>query len=370
MAGRTLRLLRFSHHVAALYPWALGGVVALALCALAFVALWKSQPASCLRNGLAAGDARPGIECSLDGQQSLCRALPLSRLGGILLDGGLGRRPGVGICFLAGAVDGASRCPLAAGLIATLCVLRIITRNRDWRDNITFYTATLAVSPDAYYMHNNLGTVYWAQGNIPAAEKEWRTALRLAPGSEFVLHNLGLVAIRREHYREAEILFLRALAVRPNYRDAHLDLGITYEATGRLREAVGQRRRTRSGPDRCPPGPPRLHGDAPEGQLIVFESWPVGWWATSSCRCRSGPDQGRAGIADGLGERAPRADRRGPRGPHGHGVHGGGDRRPPGPGAGILPDLVDEEVTAVLLGLRAATKHRITRSAFIPTSAT
>ena len=64
--------------------------------------------------------------------------------------------------------------------------------------------------------------------------------MRLAPGSEYVLHNLGLVANAEKHYPEAENLFLRALAIRPNYMDAHLDLGKTYEATGRLKEAEAQ----------------------------------------------------------------------------------------------------------------------------------
>jgi Flp pilus assembly protein TadD len=132
--------------------------------------------------------------------------------------------------------------PLVAGLVAMLWLVRTVTRNRDWRDNITFYTATLAVSPDAYYIHNNLGTVYWDHGNIPAAANEWRTALRLAPHSEYVLHNLGLVEHEEKHYPDAEILFLRALAIRPNYSDAHLDLGKTYEATGRFQEAEAQLR--------------------------------------------------------------------------------------------------------------------------------
>ena len=132
--------------------------------------------------------------------------------------------------------------PVAAAAIATLGIIRIVTRNRDWRNNLTFYTATLAVSPDAYHIHNNLGTVYWAQGNIPAAEREWRAALRLAPTSEYALHNLGLVANTQKHYPEAEALFRRALGIRPNYSDAHLDLGITYEATGRLQDAEAELR--------------------------------------------------------------------------------------------------------------------------------
>ncbi len=119
-------------------------------------------------------------------------------------------------------------------------VVRIFTRNRDWHDNLTFYTATLKVSPDAYYMHNNLGTVYWQMGNLPAAKKEWTTALKLAPGSEYVLHNLGLVANAEKQYPRARVLFLYALKLRPNYMDAHLDLGKTYEAMGKLDNAEAE----------------------------------------------------------------------------------------------------------------------------------
>jgi tetratricopeptide (TPR) repeat protein len=132
--------------------------------------------------------------------------------------------------------------PMAAGVIAILCAVRVVARDRDWRDNIALYTSALAVSPDAYYIHNNLGTVYWAQGNIEAAASEWRTALRLAPNSEYALHNLGLAAHATKHYPEAQILFLRAIAIRPNYMDAHLDLGKTYAALGRLQEAEAQMR--------------------------------------------------------------------------------------------------------------------------------
>jgi tetratricopeptide (TPR) repeat protein len=163
--------------------------------------------------------------------------------------------PSAGVCWIAGwagirwwnalSARGSRwrlALPIAAGLIGALYVFRIVTRNRDWRDNVTLYTATLAASPDAFIIHNNLGTEYWGQGNLPAAEREWRTALELAPASEYVLHNLGLVAIAQKHYDVAEGFFLRALLIRPNYSDAHLDLGKTYEAMGRFEEAEAQLR--------------------------------------------------------------------------------------------------------------------------------
>ena len=224
-----------------LVPWALRGLAALTLCAALFLALWK-------RNRLAAfgmiwllAMLTPVLNVRWMASNPYAeRYLYLASVGFCWMAGWAGVR-GWELLSRRGPLWRIAL-PVAAGLLATLCILRIIVRNRDWRDNVTFYTATLAVTPDAYYMHNNLGAVYWGQGNIPAAEKEWRLGLALAPGSEFILHNLGLVADKKKNYREAEVFYLRALAVRPNYTDAHLDLGITYEATGRLKEAEAQLR--------------------------------------------------------------------------------------------------------------------------------
>ncbi|MGO8790016.1 MAG: tetratricopeptide repeat protein [Terriglobia bacterium] len=235
----------FPTGAAALIPWAIGGMVALAICTLAFVALRKSNRQAAFGVVWLLVTLAPVLNVRWMSSNPFAeRYLYLASVGFCWMAGWAGVRA----WNLVSARGGRWRVALgvAVGLIATLCVIRIATRNRDWRDNLTFYTATLAVSPDAYYIHNNLGTVYWLQGNIPAAALEWRTALRLAPESEFALHNLGLVANERKNYREAEILFLHALAIRPNYSDAHLDLGKAYEATGRLQEAEAQFRAAES----------------------------------------------------------------------------------------------------------------------------
>ena len=79
-------------------------------------------------------------------------------------------------------------------------------------------------------MHDNLGTKYGQMENIPAAKKEWITALELSPRSEFVLLDLGLVAHAEKNYPQEWAFFLYALSTRPNYMDAHLDLGRTCDA--------------------------------------------------------------------------------------------------------------------------------------------
>ena len=130
----------------------------------------------------------------------------------------------------------------AAGwaILAILCVVRIVTRNRVWRDDPTFYTNTLAAQPDAIAMRINLGAVYWNHGSQDQAEAEWREALRRAPNHWLIMNNLGLVAARKKRYDEALEDFQRSIQLRPNYADSHMNLGRTYAETGDVEKAEAQ----------------------------------------------------------------------------------------------------------------------------------
>jgi protein O-mannosyl-transferase len=229
----------FPADVGALHSKALWGAASLAICALVFVLLWK-----------ASRQAAFGIVWLL---LTLAPVLNVRWMTSNAFAERYLYLASVGFCWIAAwagvqiwkwlSPRGKRWCvafALAVGLIVTCCAARILARNRDWHDNLIFFAATLKVSPDAYYMHNNLGTVYWQMGNIPAAKKEWITALQLSPRSEFVLHNLGLVAHAEKRYPQAKAFFLYALSIRPNYMDAHLDLGKTYEAMGLLDKAEAE----------------------------------------------------------------------------------------------------------------------------------
>jgi len=130
----------------------------------------------------------------------------------------------------------------ALALLGVLFILRVITRNRDWNDDVTLYTKTLAASPDSYHIHNNLGTVYWKQGNVQAAEREWQEALRLAPRNAIILNNFGLVRSKQRRYAEAVEYFQRAMHLKPIYTDPHLNLGVAYTDLGQLENAELQLR--------------------------------------------------------------------------------------------------------------------------------
>ena len=127
-------------------------------------------------------------------------------------------------------------------LIAVLYTARIITRVRDWHDDVTLYSKTLEFSPDAYHILNNLGTVYWRQGKADAAEREWQEALKYSPRNAIILNNLGLMRAKQKKYDEAIDLFQRAMRIKPKYTDPHLNLGATFQETGRITEAELQLR--------------------------------------------------------------------------------------------------------------------------------
>jgi len=125
----------------------------------------------------------------------------------------------------------------ALSLVAVLYTIRIVKRNPDWHDDVRLYTATLASSPSSYHIRNNLGTVYWKQGNIDAAEQEWRKALELSPRNVIFINNLGMVFSYRKQYDDATAYFLRAMRYKPNYTDPHLNLGNVYEELGQHADA-------------------------------------------------------------------------------------------------------------------------------------
>jgi Tfp pilus assembly protein PilF len=112
-----------------------------------------------------------------------------------------------------------------------------VTRNRDWRDDATYYRATLAAVPEAGSLRLNLGAIYWNHMQPAAAEREWKIALEASPDSAQLLNNLGLVYASRKQYDEAIAYFQRSMRLRPNNTDAHRNLGGVYELMGKTSEA-------------------------------------------------------------------------------------------------------------------------------------
>jgi tetratricopeptide (TPR) repeat protein len=131
---------------------------------------------------------------------------------------------------------------IAFGILVALCSLRIVTRNRDWKNNFTLFANTLAACPDAYLIRRDLGATYWEIGDVESAEREFRAALKIAPQQSLTLGSLGMVYLKKQQYSEAIDFFKMALEFDPNNAVAHLYLGVTYMDTHSLELAAPELR--------------------------------------------------------------------------------------------------------------------------------
>jgi len=231
----------FPEDLASILPWSLAGLIGLALCVGLFLLLWRMERVASF-----------GLVWLL---VTLAPVLNVKWMPSTPFTERYLYLPSVGFAWVVGwAATQAWRKHSARGkigryvfatgvcLIGLLGILRIVTRNPDWRDDVTLYIKTLKMSPDAYFIYNNLGTVYWRQGNVAAAEHEWLSAEALSPYDQLILNNLGMVAYRQQRYDDAVGYFLRAIQAQANFSDAHLHLGETYEKMGLPQEAELQLR--------------------------------------------------------------------------------------------------------------------------------
>ena len=229
----------FPHDLADVFGWMVAGAFFLALLAVLAWALWSRVRLLCFGFVWFLVTLAPALNP---------RWMPESVLAERYL-----YLPSVGLCWVFGwavargfQMTAARRHFWRVGLcgataaLAILCFTGIVRRNRDWHDDVTLYTRTLAVSPNAFQMLNNLGQVYYDGGKPEAAEREWLRAHKLWPTNYIVLENLGLVYTDEQRYDEAVDILEESLRVTPNNPDAYVNLGKVYLAMGQRQLAEQQ----------------------------------------------------------------------------------------------------------------------------------
>ena len=131
----------------------------------------------------------------------------------------------------------------AATVLVFLAAGEIVARNRDWRDDFTLLSRTLAVEPHASYMRTDFGALQWNTGHKAEGELEWQLALADQPDNVVALANLGMAMLEKRRYQDAETYLLKAIALRPLYAAPHVHLGGVYAAEGDKPRAEAELRR-------------------------------------------------------------------------------------------------------------------------------
>jgi len=131
---------------------------------------------------------------------------------------------------------------LAAGILCVLAGCTWIQVAR-WKDTVTLFRHTLAVTERNPMAHGILGTALGRQGEFDEAIVQYREALRLKPDLAEAHNNLG-IALHRKGQLEAAIAHYReALRLQPEHATAYTNLGAALHTQGRLEEAIAQYRR-------------------------------------------------------------------------------------------------------------------------------
>ena len=134
---------------------------------------------------------------------------------------------------------------VSLAMLIVLCTVRIVSRNRDWKNNVVYYTRTLADVPGLPLVNElrlNLEGAYASVGDLGGAERELRLMLASEPSNVRVMSDLGAVLMRQARPDDAKLLFLRVIGINPSYSNAHANLGDIYMRAGMLDEAEGELR--------------------------------------------------------------------------------------------------------------------------------
>ena len=86
----------------------------------------------------------------------------------------------------------------------------------------------------------NLGQAYEALGQPEEARRAFEHAIQANPGNCNAYNELGVLSRQAGDFAGAEANYRACLQVRPDFKDAYLNLGILYELyLGKLEEALG-----------------------------------------------------------------------------------------------------------------------------------
>lgn len=103
---------------------------------------------------------------------------------------------------------------------------------------LLLYGEALAGGQCAAGLYVNLGRLLHEKGDHSEAEAVYRSGLEHYPGEALLAFNCAVLMEDRRRTDDAIELYRKALAIDPKLSDAHYNLALLYEASGKAREAI------------------------------------------------------------------------------------------------------------------------------------
>ena len=127
---------------------------------------------------------------------------------------------------------------LLSGAVLIGCLGGTWFQLRHWRNGLTLFEHTLAVTRGNFVAHGNLGTALFELGRVEEAIEQYALALRLRPDYADAHNNLGAALSQQDQLPEAMAHYREALRLKPDYVEARLNVGMALFQQGRAAEAI------------------------------------------------------------------------------------------------------------------------------------
>lgn len=139
--------------------------------------------------------------------------------------------------FIARGVSYKKLFSFVAGVALLLAMFSTI-RSMEWKNDLTLFSSLVAADPQSVNGHYNLGGWYRERGDLINARLHWEQAVKLQPLHTKALSQLGSVAFVEKRLTDAERLYRQALDAGNDNAEAHYNLALILEGTGRYTEAL------------------------------------------------------------------------------------------------------------------------------------
>ncbi|MHB9027910.1 MAG: tetratricopeptide repeat protein, partial [Candidatus Latescibacterota bacterium] len=115
------------------------------------------------------------------------------------------------------------------GMILILFSARTVTRNSEWYDDYTLFSADLKKSPRSIKVLTNLGYLTGKKGHIEESMEYFRKALEIDPEYDDALKGYGRRLYDRKQYEESANYYAKAVRIAPENPDSHTDYAIVLQ---------------------------------------------------------------------------------------------------------------------------------------------
>jgi hypothetical protein len=140
-----------------------------------------------------------------------------------------------GLFILVASIKSVSKLKLSYWFIIPLLFFILSFRHTGtFRDKVSLWQQAVKSSPSSAFNANNLGAMYYLNGNYEQAKKYFKLSIALNPEEPMANGNLGLILMNAGKLDEAEQCYLREIKVNPRYDNVYFNLSALYYKKGNI----------------------------------------------------------------------------------------------------------------------------------------